>query len=129
MPVPQGLASVQRLLVVDGDTTFSNELKCSLERGVPPLTVETADSAMDGLLRIGLFRPDAVLLDSSLPGMDTVALCRRLRSSSETAHIIVMATARRRERGIEAVFREAGAAACFSKPLHSAELRDALGIA
>ncbi len=128
MPVPKGLTTVRRLLVIDTDTTLPGKIKRAAGRRAPPLTLEKADNAMDGLIRIGLFRPDAVLLDATMPGMDALELCRHVRSSADTAHIIVVAVTGRRTRELETAFREAGAAACFSKPLRPAELLDALGI-
>lgn len=128
MPVPAGLTPVRRLLVIDDDATTVRALKRAARRRAPSLALERADNAMDGLLHIGLFRPDAVLLDTTMPGMDALELCRHLRSSAETAHIIVVAVTGRRSRDLESAFREAGTAACFSKPLKPAELLDALGI-
>ncbi|MCL6596108.1 MAG: response regulator transcription factor [Firmicutes bacterium] len=52
-----------------------------------------ADSGESGLRRFRTQRPDAVVLDVRLPGMDGFSVCRELRALSQDV-VIVMVTAR-----------------------------------
>ena len=61
-------------------------------------------------------RPDLVLLDLMLPGLDGLDVCRQLRSNPETSAVaIVMLTARGSERDIVAGL-DAGADDYVTKP-------------
>ncbi len=128
MPIPRDLSTVSRLLVIDDEAPFLSTARRFFKRHAPDLKIETADGAIDGLLKVGTFRPDAVLLDAYMPGMDGLEVCRRLRASSATAHILVVAITALPSTKIEAAFREAGAAACLSKPLEPLVLLEALGL-
>jgi CheY-like chemotaxis protein len=127
MPVPRELVSVATLLIVDDDVTFLRSLERLLKARAPELTVETADSAVDGLLKVGTLRPDAVLLDAYMPGMNGIEVCRRLNGSAETRHILVLAVTGQPSDEIVQQFRAAGAAECFAKPVDVDALLKALG--
>jgi len=128
MPIPRDLSNVSRLLVIDDEAPFLSTARRFFKRHAPALKVETADGAVDGLLKVGTFRPDAVLLDAFMPGMDGLEVCRRLRASGATAHIRVVAITAHASRELEAAFRKAGAVACLSKPLEPVSLFGALGL-
>lgn len=64
---------------------------------------------------------DAVVLDLFLPGMDGLAVCRRLRESPHSAMPVLMLTARDQERDKLAGF-EAGADDYVTKPFSLPEL-------
>jgi two-component system alkaline phosphatase synthesis response regulator PhoP len=60
--------------------------------------VLTAGNGEDALSQVRTSRPDLVILDLMLPGMDGLDVCRHLRSSPETAQIpVIMLTARTEE--------------------------------
>ncbi len=128
MPIPRQLADVARLLVVDDEKTFLRNAKRLIGRHAPLLTVETADSAMDALLKIGIFRPDAVLVDAKMPGIDGVELCRRLQADPATEHVTIVAMSGRVTSKLESAFVEAGAVGVLSKPLDAKLLFDVLGL-
>jgi DNA-binding response OmpR family regulator len=81
--------------------------------------VTLASEARDGIAKILRERPDAILLDLMLPGIDGLAACRELRSRVDTP--IVMVTARGEE--VDRVMGlEGGADDYVSKPFSSREL-------
>jgi excisionase family DNA binding protein len=120
MPVPRQLAGVGRLLLIDDEPVFLRTTRRQLKRQAPWLQLETSESAADGLIKVGTFRPDAVLLDAYMPGMDGIEVCRLLRSSPETAHIMVVAVSGHPSQEIEAEFVRAGAVSVLNKPLDMA---------
>jgi CheY-like chemotaxis protein len=62
-------------------------------------------------------RPDAVVLDLMMPGMDGVELCRRLKADPLTREIPVLALTARREWEMGQRMREAGCARYLEKPI------------
>ena len=129
MPVPTQLLGTSRLLVIDDEAAFLRTVKRMLHRAVPEVAVETAQGALDGLLQVVTFMPDAVLLDAYMPGMDGVEVCKRLRASSATAHIRVIGVTGRPSPELERSYQRAGASAFLTKPLEVSELLVALGLA
>ena len=79
-----------RALVVDDEETILEFLGMGL--GYEGFTVETAADGPSALAVADRFRPDLVLLDWMLPGLDGVEVCRRLRARGDVA--IVMLTAK-----------------------------------
>ena len=57
--------------------------------------VEVALNGQDGLKKAHDFKPDLILLDIMMPGMDGYEVCRHLRDDAETAKIgVIMLTAK-----------------------------------
>lgn len=82
-----------RICIIEDDLAIQRVLSFALK--VTGYVVETAsagDTGLDLALRI---RPDLVLLDIMLPGLDGLEVCRRLREQPETRKIpVVMLTAK-----------------------------------
>ena len=72
--------SIRRLLVVDDSVTFRRELAESLEAG--GYEVHEAASGEEALAMAAGLRPDAVVVDGVLPGIDGVTVVRRLKSDA-----------------------------------------------
>ena len=117
MPIPRVLAGVSRVLVIGCDPAMLRTIQRTLRQQAVQLVLESADGPVDGLLKIGMFLPDVVLLDAYMPGMNGVAVCARIRSRPETAHIVVVAVAARPSQQLASAFLRAGAAAFLTKPL------------
>lgn len=126
MPIPSELRRVERLLVIDDEPVFLRTARGLLRSTHPELTVETADGAVDGLLHVITFQPDAVLLDAYMPDMHGPEVCRRLCRTEATAHIRVVALTGRPSEELARELVEAGAVACLTKPLDVRELMSAL---
>ena len=93
------------ILVVD-DTELNRRLLNDL-LNAKGYAVQTASSGAEALALIDENRPDMVLLDVVMPGMDGYEVCRRIRENAEAAMLpIVMITAldqgEERVRGLEA---------------------------
>lgn len=81
-----------------------------------------ASSGTEALALVAQERPDLILLDVMLPGMDGFKVCARLKSSPETRDIpVVMVTARTKQDDI-ARGREVGADEYITKPFQSARV-------
>ncbi|MFB6555387.1 response regulator [Streptomyces sp. NPDC056405] len=79
-----------RVLVVDDDPTVAEVVAGYLERAGH--VVDRADDGPAALARAAAHRPDLVVLDLMLPGMDGLEVCRRLRGTGPVP--VVMLTAR-----------------------------------
>jgi DNA-binding response OmpR family regulator len=79
-----------RALVVDDEATILEFLGMGL--GYEGFAVETAVDGPSALAAADRFRPDLVLLDVMLPGLDGVEVCRRLRARGDIG--IIMLTAK-----------------------------------
>jgi len=79
----------RRILVVDDDASVRALLEATLKRDYE---VQTAASGREALDRIDTFRPDLVLLDVVMPGLDGHTTCRLLRAkpSGAAIHVIVV---------------------------------------
>jgi CheY-like chemotaxis protein len=82
-------------------------------------------SSMDGregLKKAAAEKPDLILLDVIMPGMDGLEVCRRLKANPATRHIPVIATTAAGMDDVEHECRKAGAEDCLRKPYDSADL-------
>ena len=81
-----------RVLVVDDIAANVKLLEAKL--AAEYFDVLCASNGPDGLKIAAEQKPDIILLDVMMPGMDGFEVCRRLKSAPETAHIpVVMVTA------------------------------------
>ena len=74
------------------------------------------------------FKPDTVLLDLRMPGLDGFAVCRQLKTSPATAHIRVIAMTGYAPLESRAAIVEAGAEVCLAKPFTNDQLLGLLGL-
>ena len=81
-----------------------------------------AESGLEAYKMIGSSRPDLILLDRMMPGMDGITILRLLKENPETANIpVVLLTAKRREEDIIEGF-EVGATDYIVKPFNPDEV-------
>ena len=84
--------------------------------------VVTAVSGQEGLKLAATSKPDLILLDVMMPGMDGLEVCRRLRTRIETVKTpIVLLTYRSGDDIVRRGF-ESGCDAYLNKPLEDAKL-------
>ena len=84
-------------------------------------TVVTAATGEDALFKVLSEKPDLILLDIMLPGIDGYEVCRRLRADPATSFLpVVMLTASEMAEKLKAI--EAGADDFLPKPFEAQEL-------
>jgi DNA-binding response OmpR family regulator len=103
----------KHLLLIDDDVLMRRSLSFNLEQA--GFRVTTAGSAEDGLLIVQADRPDLVLLDIGLPGMDGLQAIKEFRDHLGLP--VILLTARRRELD-EVLGLELGADDYVSKPFN-----------
>ena len=80
----------RRLLVVDDNVDAANSLAKVLRR-IYKQDVRAAHGGPEALAVAGDFRPEVVLLDIGMPGMDGYEVARRLRSSPDSRAALLVA--------------------------------------
>ncbi|MBI3785514.1 MAG: Flp pilus assembly complex ATPase component TadA [Deltaproteobacteria bacterium] len=120
IPPPQ--LRTNKALVVDDDPDLRRIVRTMLERSGLGLAVITAQDGMEALSMIEIERPDIVVLDVAMPGMDGFEVCRRMRADEQTAGVpVLLLTARDTTEDIARGFRD-GADDYVVKPFRSEEL-------
>jgi two-component system, cell cycle response regulator DivK len=109
---------VTRVLVVD-DNLMNVELAgFLLEAG--GFELDTAADARQAMSCIARSKPDLILLDIQLPGIDGAELVRRLKAEPSTQRIVVVAFTAYAMPGDEARFLAAGFDGYVAKPIEVA---------
>lgn len=90
----------RRVLIVDDETLNIRFLETLLSSEIE-IGVIFATSGEDGLeIARGANKPDLILLDVVMPGIDGHEVCRRLKADPETASIpVIFITVRGQRRG------------------------------
>jgi two-component system OmpR family response regulator len=77
-----------RVLIVDDEPSLVELLSVSLR--FQGFEVETATNGAEGLDKARAFRPDALILDVMMPGMDGFGMLRRLRADGVDAPVLFL---------------------------------------
>lgn len=119
-----GPVGVVRVLVVDDDALQLRALQRATRRR-RDMELVVADNAIDALLQVGATRPDIIVMDVFLPGLDGVEACRRIKANPETrgVEVVIASAAMTPELAARAI--AAGAEAAIAKPIELAGLVDA----
>ena len=86
------------------------------------IDVMVALTGMDGLRKASIGQPDLILLDVTMPNMDGYTVCRKLKSTPETAHIPVLFLSANTSVEHKLQGFAAGAVDYIGKPFHSEEV-------
>jgi two-component system alkaline phosphatase synthesis response regulator PhoP len=106
-----------KILVVDDEPSITNLVTAYLAK--EGYEVRTATDGPDGLLAARTFKPDVIILDIMLPGLDGLEVLARLRRESEV--YVILLTARTEETD-RVVGLSVGADDYVTKPFSAREL-------
>jgi DNA-binding NarL/FixJ family response regulator len=79
-----------RVLIVDDLAPFRRVAKSVIDASDGFEAVGEAGSGEEAVLAAGLLRPDLVLMDVNLPGIDGLEATRRIRSRSDAAPVVLL---------------------------------------
>jgi len=117
--------TLQRICYVEDDEDIQRIVRMSLER-VGKMTVEIVTDPLQAIGVITAFKPDLVMLDWMMPGMDGPTLFRKMKEDPQTAALpVVFITAKAQTRDM-AELMALGAAGTISKPFSPKDLPDQL---
>jgi CheY-like chemotaxis protein len=115
---------IPKILLVEDNHMNSRLTEFVLEReGFDVYTVTTAEEAVDSVRNE---KPDLILMDIQLPGMDGLEATRIIKGDPETAHIPVVAVTAHAMRGDEERIIKAGCEGYIAKPINTWKLGDTL---
>jgi DNA-binding response OmpR family regulator len=105
-----------RVLIIDDEPMISEMLTMGLSH--EGFEVSVARSGFDAFAQVRSSKPDVVVLDSMLPGLDSVAVCKRLRAQGDMGILMLTPRSAVEERiaGLEN-----GSDDCLGQPFHFRE--------
>jgi CheY-like chemotaxis protein len=109
-----------RILVVDDDSDHRKMVRDVLETAA--FDVGEACDGVDGLMQVEAFKPDLILLDLIMPGLDGHAVCRTLKAEPATRTIPLIVFTGSLDPQLHRQVYAAGAVACLTKPFRPAAL-------
>jgi len=116
---------LNRICYVEDDEDIQRIARLSLER-VGKMTVEIIGDPTTAIAAMAVFRPDLVLLDWMMPGMDGPTLFRAMKQRSETSALpVVFITAKASQVELDEL-TALGAVGAISKPFSPTELPNQL---
>jgi two-component system, NtrC family, response regulator AtoC len=107
------------ILIIEDEIVLAKNMRTYLERN--GYEVRCAESAEEGLAALEDFRPDVVLLDFNLPGMDGLQAMARIRAFDAAVRVIMVTGHGSVEIAVEAM--KSGAVDFLTKPVALAKLR------
>ncbi|MCB1869649.1 MAG: response regulator [Gammaproteobacteria bacterium] len=117
-----------RVLIVDDELEWQELLTDVICGANEDVYVESAVDGFEAGRKVHWFKPDFVLMDLGMPGIDGVQLCRTIKTNPETAAIRVIAITGNPTRENLRLLLEAGAEHCLAKPLDHDKLLTIMGL-
>lgn len=115
-----------KILVVDDEASILRLVEMVLSRR--GMRVLKAEDGNEGYRMALLHKPDAILLDVKMPGMDGFELCSKLKATKETAKIPVAFLTGRTEVGAFRTAQDLGSVLYIPKPLKIEALVHSIGV-
>ena len=123
MPIPPELRDgPTRVLIVDDEPGVRQMIATAIRTSLPDYEVVEAQDGFRAGTILATLKPDVVLLDLRMPGMDGYEVCRMIKSQDETRHAEVVAMTAYPSAENEARILSCGARVCLSKPLDMRQL-------
>jgi excisionase family DNA binding protein len=125
MPLPEELrdgSGRPKILVVDDEASIRDVVAEHLTNRPGAYEVLTAADGFEAGRLVATFRPDLVLLDLRMPGLDGFQVCRTIKADPETSSTVVIALTGFYSPETETRILECGAIRCFEKPVEMSTL-------
>jgi len=122
LPIPPELQTTPRILVVDDEQSVTEWITREIKSEHPNYEIFQANDGYTAGEIVTASKPNVVILDLRMPGMDGFEVCRRIKSREETKDISVIAITAHPSDEVQHRIRESGARAYFEKPLDIAAL-------
>lgn len=112
----------KKILVIDDEPTVIEFIKGALEAMNGGFLVETAGDGYEALIKVGVFKPELLVLDIRMPKIDGFEVCRRIKGDTATRDIKILAVTAYGKEDIDRII-QCGADHCLPKPLKLKEFQ------
>ena len=116
-----------KILVVDDEALLRAMLRDALEEA--GYAVVLAENGRDGIASAKADRPDCILLDVMIPGLDGYQTCAAIKADPDLADIPVLLISATTDLRVIDRAEQVGAAEVLPKPLPMEQLQQALALA
>ncbi|MCB1852826.1 MAG: response regulator [Gammaproteobacteria bacterium] len=117
-----------RVLIVDDELEWQELLMQVIKDTDEDIYLESAVDGFEAYHKVRWYKPDIVLMDVAMPGMDGIQLCRVMKANPESSQVRVIAITGNLSAEKENALKEAGAEYCLSKPLDYDRLLFIMGL-
>ncbi len=116
VPLAEGVTQGRRrILIVEDNPSNLDLIRMILQAN--GFVVEAARDGQEGWEKAAALRPDLILMDVQLPGIDGLSLTRKLKTSPQTADLKVVALTANAMKGTQEQALEAGCVGYITKPI------------
>lgn len=128
MPVPHELRdlALTKVLVVDDEPRFLSALQKTFKPYADEIALQTVDNGIEGLVAAGSLKPDVLILDVRMPGLDGFKVLERIKAYPDTSHTMVIVMSGQMDEATAERCKKLGAVACLTKPVKIPELVETL---
>ena len=120
LPIPPELVpSAPRVLVVDDEPSVRKWICDEIQEKHPEYEVKGAKDGFSAGELVGVWKPDVVILDLRMPGMDGLEVCSQIKVREGTRNTAVIAVTAYHSPKVQKQILECGARVCLEKPLKS----------
>ena len=115
----------KKILVIEDDPVVARLMQYTLTKH--GYEVQTASNGLEGLRKARQERPDLIILDVMLPGIDGYEICHRLRAEPRTSAIPIMIYSAKGQEDDLAAGQRVGANDYLMKPAEPYEITRMVG--
>lgn len=113
---------LKKVLIVDDEASLRRLVSATLGGG--DYTVLEAHDGEQALAVARRERPNLILLDVQMPGLDGIEVCRQIKSDAELRHALVVMLTAQTQADIHRRATSAGADSFLTKPFSPLQLLD-----
>jgi two-component system alkaline phosphatase synthesis response regulator PhoP len=109
------MENITKILLVDDEQDILDFLSYNLEK--EGFAVDTATNGKDAIIKASKLKPDLIVLDVMMPGMDGIETCREIRNIESLKHVLIAFLTARNEDYSQIAGFDVGADDYITKPI------------